>query len=82
MMYKFFPHTEEEVREMLHRIGVQTLDDLYAEVPESIRFKGDYELPESMSEIEVRQLFRQLGDTSGFRRSGHKSVFHPLATYP
>lgn len=64
MMYKFFPHTEEEVREMLHRIGVQTLDDLYAEVPESIRFKGDYELPESMSEIEVRQLFRQLGDTN------------------
>ncbi len=64
MMYKFFPHTEEEVKEMLHRIGVQTLDDLYAEVPESIRFKGDYELPESMSEIEVRQLFRQLGDTN------------------
>ena len=26
--------------------------------------------------------FIPLADTSGFRRSGHKSVFHPLATYP
>ena len=42
---------------MLERIGVQRLDDLYADVPENIRFKGDYELPSEMSELEVRQLF-------------------------
>lgn len=60
-MYKYFPHTEADIKAMLDRIGVQSLDDLYAEVPESIRFKGDYDLPEAMSELEVRQLFERLG---------------------
>ena len=46
---------------MMEVVGVKSLDELYAEVPEQIRFRGDYQLPEAMSEIEVRQLFEQLG---------------------
>ena len=61
MSYKYFPHTESDIREMLGKIGVERLDDLYAEVPESIRFQGDYQLPSAMSEMEVRQLFERLG---------------------
>lgn len=57
MSYKYFPHTEEDIKEMLKRIGVDSLDGLYAEVPEAIRFKGDYDLPSEMSEIEVRRYF-------------------------
>ena len=45
MAYKYFPHTEEDIREMLAQIGVGSLEDLYADVPEAIRFKGDYALP-------------------------------------
>ncbi|MBQ8065698.1 MAG: aminomethyl-transferring glycine dehydrogenase subunit GcvPA [Prevotella sp.] len=60
-MYKYFPHTDDDLQQMLQRVGVKTLDDLYAEVPESIRFRGEYQLPEEMSELEVRQLFDQLG---------------------
>ena len=36
MNYKYFPHTEADIRHMLERIGVNSLDDLYADVPESI----------------------------------------------
>ena len=61
MTYKFFPHTEEDLKEMLAKAGVSSLKELYAEVPESIRFKGDYDLPEAMSELEIRQLFDALG---------------------
>lgn len=61
MSYKFFPHTEEDLKEMLAKAGVSSLDGLYAEVPESIRFKGDYDLPEAMSELEIRQFFTALG---------------------
>ena len=61
MNYKYFPHTEEDLRAMLDKVGAKSLDDLYAEVPEAIRFRGDYQLPEEMSELEVRQLFDQLG---------------------
>ena len=59
--FKYFPHTEADLQSMLAAVGVDSLDALYAEVPEQIRFRGDYQLPEAMSEIEVRQLFEQLG---------------------
>ena len=60
-MYKYFPHTEADIKAMLERIGVQKLDDLYAEVPESVRLKRDYDLPCAMSEMEVRAFFKKLG---------------------
>ena len=62
MTYKFFPHTEEDLKEMLAKAGVSSLDGLYAEVPESIRFKGDYDLPEAKSELEIRQWFKALAE--------------------
>ena len=61
MIHKFLPHTGEDIRQMLDRIGIKKLEDLYAEVPESIRFKGDYDIPETMSELEIRAFFEKLG---------------------
>ena len=46
---------------MLKRIGVATVDDLYADIPEEVVFKGEYDLPEGMSEIELRRFFKELG---------------------
>ena len=60
-MYKYFPHTEADLKEMLRTVDVENLDALYDDIPPHLRFRGDYELPESMSELEVRQLFEQLG---------------------
>ena len=62
MDYKYFPHTQDDLQAMLEKAGVKDLDDLYAQIPDSIRFKGDYELPLSMCEQEVRQLFDKLGE--------------------
>ncbi len=61
MQYKFFPHTEDDLKQMLDKVGVKSLDELYAEVPESIRFKGEYDLPSEMSEMEIRRFFDALG---------------------
>ena len=46
---------------MLERVGIESLDDLYAQIPESIRFRGDYKLPYEMNEIELRLLFEKIG---------------------
>ena len=59
--FKYFPHTLSDLQAMLARVGVDSLDGLYADVPEEIRFWGDYQLPSEMSELEVRHLFEQLG---------------------
>ena len=45
---------------MLERIGVKTLDDLYADVPEGCRKRGAYALPDALSEQEIRDCFAAL----------------------
>lgn len=56
----YFPHTEENVRAMLERIGVNSLDDLFSDVPADFVFKGEYDLPSAMSEQQVRDYFEKL----------------------
>lgn len=45
---------------MLERVGVGSLDDLYSDVPSDFIFKGEYDLPDAMSEDEVRAFFEAL----------------------
>ena len=58
--FQYFPHTEDDVRTMLSRIGVGSMDDLYSDVPKDFIFKGEYDLPDAMSEDEVRGFFESL----------------------
>ena len=34
---------------MLERIGLKSVNELFADVPERIRLKGDYDVPAAMS---------------------------------
>ncbi len=61
-MFKYFPHTDEDLLEMTRKIGIDDLDDLFAQIPEKIRFRKDYDLPSQLSELEVWKLFNQLAD--------------------
>ena len=61
MNHKFFPHTDEDIRSMLDKCGERSLDDLYKDVPSELVFKREYELPEAMSEVEIRRYFDELG---------------------
>ena len=61
MNYKYFPHTDDDLKAMLEKVGVKDLDGLYDQIPESVRFRGDYQLPLGASEMEVRRGFELLG---------------------
>ena len=61
MAFKYLPHTEADIKEMLKVCGVNSLEDLYAEIPEDLKLKHEYGIPSSKSEIEVRHLFEDLG---------------------
>ena len=59
-MYKYFPHTPDDIQTMLDKIGVKDLEGLFAEIPEGIRFRGEYDLPTAQSELEIRETFERL----------------------
>jgi glycine dehydrogenase subunit 1 len=48
---RFTPHTESDIAEMLEAIGVDSLDDLFADV--SPKFDGELDLPPALSEHEA-----------------------------
>ena len=50
-MARFTSHTNEDIREMLEAIGVESLDDLFADV--SPKFEGELDLPSALSEYEA-----------------------------
>ena len=58
--FQYFPHTDSDIRAMLDRIGVNSLDDLYADVPQDCLYKGEYDLPDAMTEQQVRDFFEGL----------------------
>jgi len=52
----FIPHTDRERQEMLKTIGKDSIEDLFADIPESKRFPA-LDLPEGISEMEA---FKQM----------------------
>lgn len=49
----FLPLTEAERRAMLESIGASSVEDLFADVPAGVRFRGELQLPPPLSEPEV-----------------------------
>ena len=58
--FPYFPHTADDIRQMLEKIGVSSLEDLYSDVPADFIYKGEYDLPDAKSEQEVRDWFEKL----------------------
>ena len=58
--FAYFPHTEEDIRVMLERIGAPSLDALYSDVPEEFIRKEEYDLPSAMTEDQVRSWFESM----------------------
>ena len=55
---RYLPLTDADRRDMLAAIGVKSIDDLFAEVPQAARHDGLFDLPHAMGELEVE---RRLG---------------------
>lgn len=50
-MARFTPHTTADIEEMLHAIGVESIDDLFSDV--SPKLDGELDLPPTLSEYEA-----------------------------
>ncbi|MGI8776853.1 MAG: hypothetical protein ACR2LJ_05580, partial [Acidimicrobiales bacterium] len=52
-MADFAPHTEAEVEAMLATIGLSSLEDLFAVIPEALRLAGGLDVAPGLSEVDV-----------------------------
>ena len=81
---RFIPVTCEEQVEMLHRVGVESVDDLFADVPVSVRLDRPLDLPEPMGEMELAAHLEDLsarnahaGNTVSFLGGGCYDHYRP-----
>lgn len=83
-MRTYVPNTLEEQESMLDAIGLDCMEDLYSDIPEQVRFKKLLDLPEGMSECEVRRAFAALAQQNNtklsiFRGAGAYNHYIPAA---
>ena len=50
MKHRYLPMTEQDQKEMLETIGVSSIDELFSDIPEKVRFQGQYNIKEAKSE--------------------------------
>jgi glycine dehydrogenase subunit 1 len=53
-MYRYFPHTEADIDQMKETIGISSTEQMFESIPSSVRLNRAYQIPKSMSEIELR----------------------------
>jgi glycine dehydrogenase subunit 1 len=61
----FIPHTDDDTREMLEAIGVNSIEDLFDEIPAELKIDALAGIPEAMSEMEITRLMRERAAMDG-----------------
>ncbi len=55
--HPYLPNSVPEIKEkMMADIGIKAIDDLYVNIPEKLRFKGELDVPGPYTELEVKKL--------------------------
>ena len=57
---RYLPNTDDDRATMLARVGVNSIDDLFANIPAGKRQKGLLDLPTTKSEIEVERILGRM----------------------
>ena len=82
--HRYIPNGEEDVKEMLAVIGVDSIDRLFDSIPNQVKLDGLLDIPGPWSEIESRRWFRELAaknksgvDHLSFLGGGSYAHFQP-----
>lgn len=61
-MHRYIPNTEADSQNMLQSMDMESIDDLFSDIPDELLFNGELNLNEAMSEMEIRNHFREIAD--------------------
>src|SRR3954468_22799102 len=69
MKHRYLPMTETDKQAMLETIGVTSVDELFGDIPEQVRFKGEYNIKKAKSESALLKELSQLAAKNADLRS-------------
>jgi glycine dehydrogenase subunit 1 len=62
MKHRYLPMTEEDKQVMLETIGVNSVEELFSDIPESVRFQGEYNIKPAKSETALMKELMQMSE--------------------
>lgn len=65
-MFKYFPHTDKDIKEMLEKIGLNNINELFKDVPKEIIENTKYDLEDGKSEYEI---IKEMKEMAGLNKS-------------
>lgn len=60
--FRYLPMTENDQKAMMETIGIDHLEELFADIPKDIRFKGELKIEEALDETELVREMRRLAE--------------------
>lgn len=61
----FIPHTKQDIEEMLAAIGIKNIDELFDEIPKSLRHVALENVPAGLSEMELEKIMKERARLDG-----------------
>src|SRR5881628_1508299 len=61
---RYLPNSDADRAAMLRATGHESIEELFAQIPEELRLRGRLNLPGPLSEPEIREFFRQAASAS------------------
>ncbi len=58
----YIPHTQQDISVMLKAVGVSSVDQLFSDIPESVRLQGSLAVPQGVSEYEALKFMQGLSE--------------------
>jgi glycine dehydrogenase subunit 1 len=70
MKHRYLPMTEQDKKTMLEAIGVAAIDELFSDIPEKVRFKGEYNIKPAKSETALmKEPFQMASRNADLKRN-------------
>lgn len=66
---RYIPNTKKDREKMLSAVGVKTIEELFAPVPENLRLKSALQLPPALSEMELAAHMEKIAKRNAFAAS-------------
>jgi len=61
---RYTPHTPSDKKRMLRAIGIDSIEELYRHIPETLRNRAKIDLPEGLTELAVRRRLAELASSN------------------
>ncbi|MCX7795835.1 MAG: aminomethyl-transferring glycine dehydrogenase subunit GcvPA [bacterium] len=56
----YIPHTKEDIRYMLDVLGLDSIDELFEDIPNSIKLNRELDIPDGITEVELTRNLRDI----------------------